>query len=280
MSTLRSKVIRLAHANPSLRPHLLPLLKQAGTAQVWFSRGPGGLSTAVVQLGAKKFKVPFTSYRDGTLMPEVPVSTPGLERFLQNAWDAYADANAAPYGEDDAAADSALGYNRGPAPLKRNADPVNLMLPPSAYAALTDPQNRIRLAHLLPLLKSARSSFEFRLSMAMNHDMADAVRMDRDGELTESYVDLLRSSLNRVENSLDGERVKGSVLKVERIEATRGKLVVVLEASPPPVTEEDEEAVLYGAERLLERAIFEEFNQPGWDWLYEEMKQEIEFEVL
>lgn len=29
-STLRSKVIRLAHANPELRPHLLPLLKEAG----------------------------------------------------------------------------------------------------------------------------------------------------------------------------------------------------------------------------------------------------------
>lgn len=30
MTTLRSKVIRLAHANPELRPHLLPLLKEAG----------------------------------------------------------------------------------------------------------------------------------------------------------------------------------------------------------------------------------------------------------
>jgi len=29
MTTLRSKLIRLAHAQPSLRPHLLPLLKQA-----------------------------------------------------------------------------------------------------------------------------------------------------------------------------------------------------------------------------------------------------------
>ena len=28
-NTLRSKVIRLAHANPALRPHLLPLLKTA-----------------------------------------------------------------------------------------------------------------------------------------------------------------------------------------------------------------------------------------------------------
>lgn len=29
MNTLRSKVIRLAHENPALRPHLLPLLKTA-----------------------------------------------------------------------------------------------------------------------------------------------------------------------------------------------------------------------------------------------------------
>ena len=29
MSTLRAEVIRLAHANPKLRPHLLPLLRQA-----------------------------------------------------------------------------------------------------------------------------------------------------------------------------------------------------------------------------------------------------------
>lgn len=29
MTTLRSKVIRLAHQNPSLRPHLLPILKEA-----------------------------------------------------------------------------------------------------------------------------------------------------------------------------------------------------------------------------------------------------------
>lgn len=31
MTTLRKKLIRLAHANPDLRPHLLPLVKQAGT---------------------------------------------------------------------------------------------------------------------------------------------------------------------------------------------------------------------------------------------------------
>jgi hypothetical protein len=44
MSTLRSKVIRLAHENPELRPHLLPLLKEAaGTVKVWevIYDGPG-----------------------------------------------------------------------------------------------------------------------------------------------------------------------------------------------------------------------------------------------
>jgi hypothetical protein len=32
MSELRKKVIKLAHDNPKLRPHLLPLLKEAATA--------------------------------------------------------------------------------------------------------------------------------------------------------------------------------------------------------------------------------------------------------
>lgn len=31
MSDLRSKIIRLAHQNPALRPHLLPLLKEAAS---------------------------------------------------------------------------------------------------------------------------------------------------------------------------------------------------------------------------------------------------------
>lgn len=30
MTTLRSKLIHLAHAKPDVRPHVLPLLKQAG----------------------------------------------------------------------------------------------------------------------------------------------------------------------------------------------------------------------------------------------------------
>jgi hypothetical protein len=30
VDTLRSKLIRLAHQNPALRPHLLPILKEAG----------------------------------------------------------------------------------------------------------------------------------------------------------------------------------------------------------------------------------------------------------
>ena len=35
MSTLRSKVIRLAHENPELRPHLLPLLKEGKESYPW-----------------------------------------------------------------------------------------------------------------------------------------------------------------------------------------------------------------------------------------------------
>jgi hypothetical protein len=36
MSVLRSRLIRLAHANPELRPHLLPLLKEASYKPVNF----------------------------------------------------------------------------------------------------------------------------------------------------------------------------------------------------------------------------------------------------
>lgn len=36
---LRSSVIRLAHANPALRPHLLPLLKVASKANIVVSGG-------------------------------------------------------------------------------------------------------------------------------------------------------------------------------------------------------------------------------------------------
>jgi len=34
--TLRSKIVRLAHVNPALRPHLLPLLKQATADELVF----------------------------------------------------------------------------------------------------------------------------------------------------------------------------------------------------------------------------------------------------
>ena len=37
--TLRSKLIRLAHTNPEIRPHLLPLL----TKEARLRKGPGGL---------------------------------------------------------------------------------------------------------------------------------------------------------------------------------------------------------------------------------------------
>ena len=44
MITLRSKVIRLAHQNPALRPHLLPLLREKRAAGQWREVSPRGLS--------------------------------------------------------------------------------------------------------------------------------------------------------------------------------------------------------------------------------------------
>lgn len=44
MSTLRSKVIRLAHSNPSLRPHLLPLLRGKQAAAQWKDVSPEDMS--------------------------------------------------------------------------------------------------------------------------------------------------------------------------------------------------------------------------------------------
>lgn len=139
-------------------------------------------------------------------------------------------------------------------------------------------QNPSLRPHLLPILKTARNSFEFLLSVGVNHDMADAVRMDRGG-FTESYVELVQYSHHGIKNFLDGERVGRSVLKVKRIETQRQKLTLLIEASPPPATE-DEEAVLYGAENLLVEVLREEFNRDGGEWLYLDVLPEISVEVL
>jgi hypothetical protein len=138
-------------------------------------------------------------------------------------------------------------------------------------------QNPSLRPHLLPILKTARNSFEFSLSVAVNHDMADAVRMDRGG-FTESYVELVQYSHHLIKNFLNGERVGRSVLKVKRIETQRQKLTLLIEASPPPATE-DEEAVLYGAEGLLKTVLREEFNRDGGEWLYLDVS-DISVEVL
>ena len=108
--------------------------------------------------------------------------------------------------------------------------------------------------------------------------MADAVRMDRGG-FTESYVELIQYSHHGIKNFLDGERVGRSVLKVKRIETQRQKLTLLIEASPPPATE-DEEAVLYGAENLLVEVLREEFNRDGGEWLYLDVLPEISVEVF
>ena len=139
-------------------------------------------------------------------------------------------------------------------------------------------QNPSLRPHLLPILKTARNSFEFLLSVGVNHDMADAVRMDRGG-FTESYVELIQYSHHGIKNFLDGERVGRSVLKVKRIETQRQKLTLLIEASPPPATE-DEEALLYGAENLLEEVLREEFNRDGGEWLYLDVLPEISVEVF
>lgn len=139
-------------------------------------------------------------------------------------------------------------------------------------------QNPSLRPHLLPILKTARNSFEFLLSVGVNHDMADAVRMDRGGEFTESYVELVQYSHHLIKNFLNGERVGRSVLKVKRIETQRQKLTLLIEASPPPATE-DEEAVLYGAEGLLKTVLREEFNRDGGEWLYLDVS-DISVEVL
>lgn len=139
-------------------------------------------------------------------------------------------------------------------------------------------QNPSLRPHLLPILKTARNSFEFLLSVGVNHDMADAVRMDRGG-FTESYVELVQYSHHGIKNFLDGERVGRSVLKVKRIDTQRQKLTLLIEASPPPATE-DEEAVLYKAENLLVEVLREEFNRDGGEWLYLDVLPEISVEVL
>lgn len=138
-------------------------------------------------------------------------------------------------------------------------------------------QNPSLRPHLLPILKTARNSFEFLLSVGVNHDMADAVRMDQNG-FTESYVELVQYSHHLIKNFLNGERVGRSVLKVKRIETQRQKLTLLIEASPPPATE-DEEAVLYGAEGLLKTVLREEFNRDGGEWLYLDVS-EISVEVF
>ena len=62
MSDLRTRVIRLAHQNPQLRPHLLPLLKQAGGPLTWWLEGaytyevendPGVMTSLVVRKGSE-----------------------------------------------------------------------------------------------------------------------------------------------------------------------------------------------------------------------------------
>ena len=138
MSDLRTLVIRLAHENPSLRPHLLPLLKEAAGTQVWFTR-ERGYELAVVAAGfGNRYHVPFVRYGDGTLLPKVPRSTPALERWLGAAWDEYAEENVLPADPEDLTAPTSrsLGSER----------PVMVQIPEAVMATLTAPENRLRVA--------------------------------------------------------------------------------------------------------------------------------------
>ena len=69
-NTLRSKVIRLAHQNPSLRPHLLPLLQEVRTAADHFAAlvQPKGYGDAVYEGNA--MAVPLWWGVTKTLSPE------------------------------------------------------------------------------------------------------------------------------------------------------------------------------------------------------------------
>lgn len=58
MSNLRNQIIRLAHANPELRPHLVPLLRTAGAPERfeewWEYLDPGSQRQVLKTLGIRK----------------------------------------------------------------------------------------------------------------------------------------------------------------------------------------------------------------------------------
>ena len=99
--TLRSKVIRLAHANPSLRPHLLPLLKTAAwpidvqkfladelkkVPGVRVKTSPGKLVVTVGKLNPEVKDITFTDLDKGTDAPFVMTLKNGMKGW---GWDAY-----------------------------------------------------------------------------------------------------------------------------------------------------------------------------------------------
>lgn len=76
--SLRSKVIRLAHQNPELRPHLLPLLKEAAKAPA--------------KLKGKKLDslIETTYYKHGNGVQINMMSIPKIFREAQAAYEAAA----------------------------------------------------------------------------------------------------------------------------------------------------------------------------------------------
>jgi hypothetical protein len=78
MSDLRSKIIRLAHQQPALRPHLLPLLKEAAKAPA--------------KLKGKKLDalIEKTYYKHGNGIQIDMMSIPKIFREAQAAYDSAA----------------------------------------------------------------------------------------------------------------------------------------------------------------------------------------------
>jgi hypothetical protein len=77
---LRSKVIRLAHSNPELRPHLIPLLKQAalpgkGAPTPWKvgysvvkadAKGTGSVYGTILKMTSAKLFKSLIQWEDGS----------------------------------------------------------------------------------------------------------------------------------------------------------------------------------------------------------------------
>lgn len=95
MSDLRARTIRLAHANPDLRPYLLPILREASD--------DGGI-TAGRPWGGKGYKPRAKDYDDPAPGPGSPPCTPEGEGGCYEHTDMYKGYGSANSGENGSAA--------------------------------------------------------------------------------------------------------------------------------------------------------------------------------